>query len=96
MQKECTQCKTRNTATIPLVTAECEATRQHKVICRLIWVIILMFVLFTGYVIYNSQFEIVKETTTETYEVDLMQDTEYGNNNCVINGGEIVNGEAKS
>lgn len=96
MSKKCNGCKTQNTETekISLVSAECEATRQHKIICRLIWVIILMFVLFTGYVVYNSQYEVVRETTTETYEVE--QDTEHENNNCVINGGEIVNGTAEN
>lgn len=96
MSKKCTGCKTQNTETekISLVSAECEATRQHKIICRLIWVIILMFVLFTGYVVYNSQYEVVQETTTETYEIE--QDTEHGNNNCVTNGGEIINGEAEN
>lgn len=98
MSKKCNKCETHEIETkhIPFVSAECEATRQHKIICRLIWVIVLMFVLFAGYVIYNSQYEIVRETTTETYEVDLEQDTEYGNNNCIVNGGEICNGTSES
>lgn len=98
MSKKCTKCKIQNTssAAIPLVSAECEATRQHSIIKRLICVIVLLTVLLFGsnlaWVIYESQFETVIETTTETYEV--VQDTERGSNNCVINRGEITNGEA--
>lgn len=92
MSKKCNGCKTQNTETekIPLVSAECEATRQHKIICRLIWVVVLLTVLLFGsnlaWTLYESQFE----TFTETYEVE--QDTEHGNNNCIIKGGEICNG----
>ncbi len=92
MSKKCTGCKTRNTETekISLVSAECEATRQHKIICRLIWVVVLLTVLLFGsnlaWTLYESQFE----TFTETYEVE--KDTEHGNNNCIIKGGEICNG----
>lgn len=97
MTKKCNGCRTQSTATeIPLISAECEATRQHSIIKRLIVVIALLTVLLFGsnlaWIIYESQFETVIETTTETYEV--VQDTEHGSNNCAINGGEIINGEA--
>lgn len=99
MSKKCTQCSTRNADNkkeIPLVVAECEATRQHKIICRLIWVVVLLTVLLFGsnlaWTLYESQFENV----VETYNVDLEQDTEHGNNNCIVNGGEICNGTSES
>lgn len=96
MSKKCNGCKTQNTETekISLVSAECEATRQHKIICRLIWVVVLLTVLLFGsnlaWTLYESQFE----TFTETYEVE--QDTEHGNNNCIIKGGEICNGTSEN
>jgi preprotein translocase subunit SecY len=60
---------------------------------RLIWVIVLLIVLFVGsnlaWMIYENSFE--DAVTTEEYQVE--QDVENGNNNSIINGGEIVNGE---
>lgn len=104
MSKKCTNCKIENTKgqkqtetkNIPLVSAECEATRQHKIICRLIWVVVLLTVLLFGsnlaWTVYEKQFD----TVTETYDIDLKQDTENGNNNCIVNGGGICNGTAES
>lgn len=95
MSKKCTGCsKTPNTETkkIPLVSAECEATRQHSIIKRLIAVILILVLLLFGtnlaWIVYESQFENV----IETYDIDLEQDTEHGNNNRIVNGGEICNG----
>lgn len=96
MSKKCTGCKTPNTETkqIPLVSAECEATRQHKIIKRLISVILILVLLLFGtnlaWIVYESQFQAVNET----YEVE--QDTEHGNNNCIIKGGEICNGTSEN
>lgn len=102
MSKKCTQCKTtqtQNTETmkdIPLVSAECEATRQHKIIKLVVfgWImtILLLFGSNLAWIVYESQFENV----VETYNVDLEQDTENGNNNCIVNGGEICNGTSES
>lgn len=98
MSKTCTHCKDKKEEMekISLISAECEATRQHKIIKMIVigWVItiLLLFGSNLAWTIYNSQFE----TVTETYEVDLLQDTEIGNNNCIVNGGEICNGTAES
>lgn len=95
-EQKCNHCNSvsRETVQIPLVVHENEATRQHKTIKWLILLnvfqLILLFVMF-GWNIYNS---VSYETVVETYEV--AQNTEIGNNNCVINGGEICNGEAES
>lgn len=92
MSKKCTGCKIQNTETkkISLVTAECEATRQHAIIKHLIGVVLALVLLLFGsnlaWIVYESQFD----TVYETYEVE--QDTEHGNNNCIIKGGEICNG----
>lgn len=98
MAKTCTHCKDKKEEMekIPFISAECEATRQHKTIKLIVigWIItiLLLFGSNLAWTIYNSQFE----TVTETYEVDLLQDTEIGNNNCIVNGGEICNGTAES
>lgn len=102
MAKTCTHCKDKKEEMekIPFISAECEATRQHKTIKLIVigWIItiLLLFGSNLAWTIYNSQFETVTETITETYDVDLMHDTENGNNNCIVNGGEICNGTAES
>lgn len=53
MPKKCTQCnaaQTQNTETkkIPLVAAECEATRQHQIIMYLIYALMVVSVLLFG------------------------------------------------
>ena len=65
-----------------------------SLISLLIIVIVILIVLLVGtnvgWLIYESQFETV-ESTVEGYQIE--QDAESGNNNSIINGGEIVNGE---
>lgn len=81
---------------IPFAAHESAMARAERHIKSLVWVIVLLIVLLVGtnagWLIYQSQFETVEETTTETYTID--QDAETGNNNSVINGGEVVNGKA--
>ena len=85
-----------NSLKIPFAAHESAMARTERHIKALVWVIVLLIVLLVstnaGWLIYNSQFEVVEETTTETYTID--QDNETGNNNSVINGGEVVNGKA--
>ena len=85
-----------NSLKIPFAVHESAMARAERHTKALIWVIVLLIVLLVGsnvgWLIYESQFELVEETTTETYTID--QDAETGNNNSVINGGEVVNGKA--
>ena len=92
-EKKCNHCGTNSTpASVPFAVYESVMAQ----IRRLLWVIVLLIVLLVGsnagWLIYEAQFEVVEETTTETYTID--QDAETGNNNSVINGGEVVNGKA--
>ena len=95
-EKKCTQCN--NKASVSLIAAECEATRQHKIIRWLIWVNVLLVILLFGsnlaWTIYETQFETISETTSESYEVE--QDTDVGNNNCAIRESEIHNGTSEN
>lgn len=83
---------------IPFIAYESEATRNHEITKRLILVITMLILLLFGsnlaWVVYTAQFETVIEATTENYSVE--QDTKHGNNNCIIKGGEIINGEANN
>ena len=96
-EKKCNHCGTTNApASVPYVVHESAMARAERHTKALIWVIVLLIVLLVGtnagWLIYESQFEVVEETTTETYTID--QDAETGNNNSVINGGEVANGKA--
>lgn len=97
-EKKCNNCGTdKAPASVPYVVHESTMARAERQIKSLVLVIVLLIVLLVGsnagWLWYNSQFETVEETaTTETYTVK--QDTESGNNNSIINGGEVVNGEA--
>ena len=94
-EKTCNHCGTdKNPASVPYVVHESAMARAERHTKALIWVIVLLIVLLVGsnvgWMIYENSFEDVN--TTEEYQIE--QDAESGNNNSIINGGEIVNGEA--
>lgn len=82
-----------NSLTIPFAAHESAMGREERHIKALIWVIVLLIVLLVGtnagWLIYNSQFEVVEETTTT-----ITQDNADGYNNYIGNDGDIVNGKA--
>ena len=93
MSKTCNGCGSdKLPSNVPYVAHESAMARAERQNKRLVAVIILLIVLLVGsnigWMVYESQFETVE--TTEEYEIQ--QDAESGNNNSVINGGEIVNG----
>ena len=96
MSKKCNSCGTTDKApaSVPYVVHESAMARAERHIKALIWVIVLLIVLLVGtnvdWMIYDNSFEDVN--TIEEYQIE--QDAESGNNNSIINGGEIVNGEA--
>lgn len=62
-----------------------------------LWVVIILLIALLvgtniGWLVYESQFETVE--TTEEYHIE--QDAEGGYNNSIINGGDIIDGEAKN
>ena len=92
MAKTCNNCgDTKTPTSIPYAAHQGIVATMERVNKRLwITLIILIFLLVgsnVGWTIYENQFEEV----TESYEIS--QDAESGNNNSIINGGEIVNGE---
>ena len=94
MSKTCNSCGTdKSPASVPYVVHESAMARAERQTKSLVWVIVLLIVLLVGsnvgWMIYENSFE---EVTTEEYQIE--QDAENGNNNSIINGGEIVNGEA--
>lgn len=90
MAKTCNNCGDRTPANIPYVAHERAMSRADTLNKRLVAVIILLIILLVGsnigWLVYESSFEEV----TESYVIE--QEGEGGNNNSVINGGEIING----
>ena len=81
-----------NSLTIPFAAHESAMGREELHIKALIWVIVLLIVLLVGtnagWLIYNSQFKVVEETTTT-----ITQDNADGYNKYIGNDGDIVNGK---
>lgn len=93
MAQTCNNCGDKTPINVPYVVHESAMARAERQSKRLVAMIILLIVLLVGstvgWLIYESQFETV-ESTVEEYQIQ--QDAESGNNNSVINGGEVVNG----
>lgn len=82
-----------NSLKIHFAAHESAMARAKRHTKALIWVIVLLIVLLVGtnagWLIYNSQFEVVEENTTT-----ITQDNAEGYNNYIENDGDIVNGKA--
>ena len=95
MPKTCNGCGADEIATVTMSEGAWERheERNKKLINKLIAVILVLVVLLVGsnvaWLVYESQFSTVE--TVEEYEI--IQEGQMGDNNSVINGGEIVNGE---
>ena len=94
MAKTCNSCNTNDMAVMPIAQHEKDQNRLMGIIKRLISVIVILIVLFVGsnvgWLIYNSQFEVVEESTTIT------QENAEGYNSYIGNDGDIVNGETNN
>lgn len=97
MAKTCNNCATENqNIVVPYAVHEIAIATSERHSKRL-WIVILVLIVALiasnlAWIIYESQFETV-ETITEEYDIE--QDAEGGNNNSIINGGSIVNGETE-
>ena len=95
MSKTCNSCGTgKSPASVPYVVHESAMARAERQTKSLVWVIVLLIVLLVGsnvgWLIYESQFEVVEETT----ETIITQENADGYNNYIGNDGDIDNGEA--
>lgn len=81
MAKTCNSCNTNDMAVMPIAQHEKDQNRLMGMIKRLIAIIIILIVLFVGsnlgWLIYNSQYEVVQEST----ETRIKQNNESGYNN---------------
>ena len=95
MAKNCSNCNTNEEmAVMPIAQHEKDQNRLMSIIKSLVVVIIVLIVLLVGsniaWIAYESQFEVVEETTT------IEQENDSGDNNYIGNDGDINNGEAKN
>ena len=107
MSKKCDECKrcamNDDMTNVVMSSADWQRNEQRHLRRekRFVAIIVLLILLLVGsnvgWMIYESQFEVVEETTTETitttYE-DIEQITDAGGNNLI--GGDYVNGEAEN
>ena len=93
MSKTCNSCGTNDMAVMPIAQHEKDQNRLMGIIKSLIAVIVILIVLLVGsnvgWLIYNSQFEVVEEST----QTSITQDNDGGHNNYIGNDGDIINGE---
>lgn len=93
MQKICNNCGTESeNAIMPYAVHETAMAQNERHTKSLVRVIVLLIVLLVGsnagWLIYNSQFDDVEETTTT-----ITQDNTDGYNNYIGNDGDIINGK---
>lgn len=96
-ERICTGCGIENqNVLVPYVAHESAMARAERNNKRL-WIVILVLIgsligTNLAWIIYENSF--VDYVVTEEHDVE--QDAKGGNNNSIINGGEIVNGEAEN
>ena len=97
MAKTCNSCNTNDMAVMPIAEHEKDQNRLMGIIKWLIAVIVILIVLFVGYIAFDkwrdSQYEDVGDTE-ETIIEGVTQETEGGDNNFV--GGDYTNGETNN
>ena len=96
MAKTCNSCNTNDMAVMPIAQHEKDENRLMGIIKWLIAVIVILIVLLVGsnvgWLIYESQYEVVQEST----ETKIEQDNENGDNNYIGNNGDITYGETEN
>ena len=94
MEKKCNHCGAdKNPDSVPYIAHEIAMARCEMNSKRL-WIAVLVLIVALictnlAWIIYESQFEVVEETTTT-----ITQDNADGYNNYIGNDGDIVNGAA--
>lgn len=91
-EKKCNGCADKIPANIPYVAHESAMARAERQIKRLVAVVVILSVLFVGYIVFDkwndSQYKDVVETEEITVEAG-----ENGIANYIGNDGDIYNGE---
>lgn len=100
MSRTCDGCKNKiytdeeKIMTVPYIAHQSAAARQERQIRRM-WIVVLVLIVALiatnlAWVIYESQFEVVEESTV------VEQENDNGDNNYIGNDGDINYGEAEN
>lgn len=102
MSKKCDECKrcaiNDDMTNVVMSSADWQRNeqrhlrREKRLIAIIVLVIILLVGSNVGWLVYNSQFEVVEEST----KTNIEQDNENGDNNYIGNDGDINYGEAEN
>ena len=97
MSKKCDECKrcamNDDMTNVVMSSADWQRNeqrhlrREKRFVALIVLLVLLLVGSNIGWMIYESQFEVVEETT-ETITYDIVQDGA-GTNNSIINGGDI-------
>ena len=96
---ECSKCKMNDDMTTVVMSSadwqrneQRHLRREKRFVALIVLLVLLLVGTNVGWMIYESQFEVIEETT-ETY--DITQDGA-DTNNSIINGGDIINGKTNN
>ena len=92
MAKTCNSCNTNDMAVMPIAQHEKDQNRLMGIIKSLIAVIVILVMLFVGYIAFDKWRDSQYEDVVETEEI-IVDAEDSGTANYIGNDGDIVNGE---
>ena len=95
MAKTCNSCNTNDMAVMPIAQHEKDQNRLMSIIKRLIAVIVILIVLFAGYIAFDKWRDSQYEDVVETEEI-IVDAEDSGTANYIGNDGDIYNGKDSS
>lgn len=95
MAKTCNGCSTNDMAVMPIAQHEKDQNRLMGIIKSLIAVIVILIVLFVGYIAFDKWRDNRYEDVVETEEI-IVDAEDSGTANYIGNDGDIYNGKDNS
>ena len=95
MSKTCNSCNTNDMAVMPIAQHEKDQNRLMGIIKSLIAVIVILIVLFVGYIAFDKWRDSQYEDVVETEEI-IVDAEDSGTANYIGNDGDIYNGKDNS
>lgn len=95
MAKTCNSCNTNDIAVMPIAQHEKDQNRLMGIIKSLIAVIVILIVLFVGYIAFDKWRDSQYEDVVETEEI-IVDAEDSGTANYIGNDGDIYNGKDNS
>ena len=92
MAKTCNSCNTNDMAVMPIAQHEKDQNRLMSIIKRLIAVIVILIMLFVGYIAFDKWRDSRYEDVVETEEI-IVDAEDSGTANYIGNDGDIYNGK---